>query len=74
MLRYFRPADQNPYLAGGTVQPAAGSTMPLRTDVIDPVVRAAFSTRAGTGAAELAFPGPEVGRVSRWLNGFGGVW
>jgi len=38
---------QNPYLAGGTVQPASGSAYltrwPLRTGMIDPVVRVAFS-------------------------------
>jgi len=38
---------QNPYLAGGMVQPAAGSAYltrsPLRKGMVDPVVRAAFS-------------------------------
>jgi D-alanyl-D-alanine carboxypeptidase len=38
---------QNPYLAGGTVQPAAGSAhltrWPLEKGMINPVVRAAFS-------------------------------
>jgi hypothetical protein len=38
---------QNPYLTGGTVQPASGSAYltrrPLKKGMIDPVVRAAFS-------------------------------